>query len=897
MQTFTITDLSFTYPTESVPALQNVSLSIEAGSFTVLCGRSGCGKSTLLRQLKPILQPHGTQTGTILFEGKSLSSLSQRTQSARIGFVLQNLDAQLVTDKVWHELAFGLESLGLSTPVIRRRVAEIASFFGIQNWFYKPVCELSGGQKQLVNLASVMALEPSVLLLDEPTSQLDPIAATDFLSTLGRISRELGTTIILSEHRLEDALALSTNVVFLERGRILDTGTASEVGSRLKAAGSDMFSAMPVPMRIYAGVPNDLPCPVTVAQGRQWLEAFSETHPLCPVPPAAPSEKREGPAAVELDEAFFRYDKQSPDVVKALTLRAYPGELLAILGGNGTGKSTTMGLISGIHRAYRGKVSVLGTAPQEVSGKIALLPQDPQTLFVKNTVIEDLLSVLDDAPRDRRKALALEKARLCELTELLERHPYDLSGGEQQRAALCKVLLREPEVLLLDEPTKGLDAEFKRVFARMIRRLCARGVCVIMVSHDAEFCASYASRCAMFFDGAIVAEGTPREFFSSGSFYTTSASRMARGLLPGAITPEDVIAACGGEVPPEPDLPADGDDAAEIQAQEEAREQAKTYLLPSQTAPLPLWRKLLGALGGLGALICLWRILSISDLSELLTQGGLTSLAGDTFRLYLAMLACLLVLAVSFSRAAPQPVHSSLGGRPLSGRTKLASVLSLLLVPLTIFIGIVYFGKKSYGVISLLVLLECMAPFALIFEGRKPKARELVLIAALCALAVAGRAALFMLPGFKPVAALVILSGVAFGGETGFLVGAMSMLTSNVLFGQGPWTPFQMFAMGLIGFLAGVSFQKGLLRAGRAPLAIFGAVSVVLVYGGIMNPASAILYQPNLSLSVLKAYYLTGFPFDLVHAAATALFLWFGAEPMLEKLERVKRKYGLTEAE
>ena len=897
MQTFTITDLSFTYPTESVPALQNVSLSIEAGSFTVLCGRSGCGKSTLLRQLKPILQPHGTQTGTILFEGKSLSSLSQREQSARIGFVLQNLDAQLVTDKVWHELAFGLESLGLSTPVIRRRVAEIASFFGIQNWFYKPVCELSGGQKQLVNLASVMALEPSVLLLDEPTSQLDPIAATDFLSTLGRINRELGTTIILSEHRLEDALALSTNVVFLERGRILDTGTASEVGSRLKAAGSDMFSAMPVPMRIYAGVPNDLPCPVTVAQGRQWLEAFSETHPLCPVPPAAPSEKREGPAAVELDEAFFRYDKQSPDVVKALTLRAYPGELLAILGGNGTGKSTTMGLISGIHRAYCGKVSVLGTAPQEVSGKIALLPQDPQTLFVKNTVIEDLLSVLDDAPRDRRKALALEKARLCELMELLERHPYDLSGGEQQRAALCKVLLREPEVLLLDEPTKGLDAEFKRVFARIIRRLCARGVCVIMVSHDAEFCASYASRCAMFFDGAIVAEGTPREFFSSGSFYTTSASRLARGLLPGAITPEDVIAACGGEVPPEPDLPADGDDAAEIQAQEEAREQAKTYLLPSQTAPLPLWRKLLGALGGRGALICLWRILSISDLSELLSQGGLTSLAGDTFRLYLAMPVCLLVLAVSFSRAAPQPAHSSLGGRPLSGRTKLASVLSLLLVPLTIFIGIVYFGKKSYGVVSILVLLECMAPFALIFEGRKPKARELVLIAALCALAVAGRAALFMLPGFKPVAALVILSGVAFGGETGFLVGAMSMLTSNVLFGQGPWTPFQMFAMGLIGFLAGVSFQKGLLRAGRAPLAIFGAVSVVLVYGGIMNPASAILYQPNLSLSVLKAYYLTGFPFDLVHAAATALFLWFGAEPMLEKLERVKRKYGLTEAE
>ena len=893
MQTFTISDLSFTYPTETVPALQNVSLSIEAGSFTVLCGRSGCGKSTLLRQLKPILQPHGTKTGEILFEGKPLESLSQREQSARIGFVLQNLDAQLVTDKVWHELAFGLESLGLDTPTIRRRVAEIASYFGIQNWFYKPVAELSGGQKQLVNLASVMALEPSVLLLDEPTSQLDPIAATDFLSTLGRINRELGTTIILSEHRLEDALALSTNVVFMERGCVLDTGTASEVGARLKEAGGDMFSAMPVPMRIYASVPNELSCPVTVAQGRLWLESFSQTHKLSPVPAPATAKKHEDGPAVELTEAFFRYDKESPDVVKALSLRAYKGELLAILGGNGTGKSTTMGLISGVNRAYRGKVSILGHAPQEVLSRVALLPQDPQTLFVKNTVIEDLLSVLDDQPKGKRKALALQKARLCELTELLDRHPYDLSGGEQQRAALCKVLLREPEVLLLDEPTKGLDAEFKKTFARIIRRLTKRGVCVIMVSHDAEFCASFADRCAMFFDGAIVAEGTPREFFSSGSFYTTSASRMARGLLPGAITPEDVITACGGVLPPEPELP--DEDAQQAHAKRESEAEAKEYLLPSEVPPLPLWRKLTGGLGVLGAVVCLIRILRISNLSELLTEGGLTNLAGDTFKLYLAMLVSLFVVAVSFSRAAPQPVHSSLGGRPLSKRTRLASAVSLLLVPLTIFVGIVYFGKKSYGAVSILVLLECMAPFALIFEGRKPKARELVLIAALCALAVAGRAALFMLPGFKPVAALVILSGVAFGGETGFLVGAMSMLTSNVLFGQGPWTPFQMFAMGLIGFLAGVCFQKGLLRAGRAPLAIFGAVSVVLIYGGLMNPASAILYQPNLSWSVLKAYYLTGFPFDLVHAAATALFLWFGAEPMLEKLERVKRKYGLTE--
>ena len=892
MQTFAISDLSFTYPGQQAPALQQLSFGVEAGSFTVLCGRSGCGKSTLLRQVKPSLQPHGAQSGSILFEGTPLNTLSQREQSARIGFVLQNLDAQLVTDKVWHELAFGLESLGLDTQTIRRRVAETASFFGIQNWFYRPVAELSGGQKQLVNLASVMALEPSVLLLDEPTSQLDPIAATDFLATLGRINRELGTTILLSEHRLDEALALATDVIVLDQGRIYARSTAMEVGEQLKQARSGMFAAMPVPMRIYAAVENELACPVTVGQGRVWLEAFAKEHPLRPISPAAAPAHPEKAPAVQIEEAFFRYEKNAPDVIKALSLKAYPGELLAILGGNGTGKSTTLRLISGLSRPYRGSVQVLGKAPDEVPDRIALLAQDPQTLFVKNTVFEDLLSAVSHLPKEKRQPAALQAAKLCELTALLERHPYDLSGGEQQRAALAKVLLREPEVLLLDEPTKGLDAEFKQVFARILKRLTGLGVCVIMVSHDAEFCASFADRCAMFFDGAIVAEGSPYAFFSSGSFYTTAANRMARSLLPGAITAEDVIAACGGNLP-KPEASADAPD--EPISYGTAKEKAESVPPLPKKAPLPLWKKLLAALSGLGALLFFIRILSISDLSALLSQNGLTGLAGGTFRLYLAMLACLFCLAFSLSPAAAPAKQTSLTRRPLSRRTKFASAAALLLVPLIIFAGIAYFGKKSYGVVSILVLLACMAPFALIFEGRKPKARELVLIAALCALAVAGRAALFMLPGFKPVAALVILTGVAFGGETGFLVGAMSMLASNVLFGQGPWTPFQMFAMGLLGFLAGVLSRAGLLRASRAPLAIFGAISVVLIYGGIMNPASAILYQPNLSWDILKAYYLTGFPFDLVHAAATALFLWLGAEPMLEKLERVKRKYGLTE--
>ena len=723
----------------------------------------------------------------------------------------------------------------------------------------------------------------SKLLNVDEVAEVIGVSRSYAYRVIRKLNEELGLTILLSEQRLEEAVPLADHLIVLEQGRLLAAGAPQETAAAVR--GHAIFSAMPTAARIAAalGAPENLP--LTVREGQAYLRGYAQ-HPL----PEAKSAPAQAQPVLRVRDGWFRYAQGRPDVLRGFSLTLRPGELYALTGSNGSGKTTALGVLAGQLRLYRGSVYLDGKkqrALRPLRDGIAAVPQDPRTLFAADTVCADLASLGRDA------ALLDAVVQQMALAPLLERHPFDLSGGEQQRAALAKVLLMQPRVLLLDEPTKGLDAEFKRTFARIIRRLTTRGVCVIMVSHDAEFCASFADRCAMFFDGAIVAEGTPREFFSSGSFYTTSASRMARGLLPGAITPEDVITACGGVLPPEPELPDEA--LQEMQAKWESEAEAKTYLLPSEVPPLPLWRKLTGGLGILGAVVCLVRILRISDLSELLTEGGLTSLAGDTFKLYLAMLVSLFVVAVSFSRAAPQPVHSRLGGRPLSKRTRLASAVSLLLVPLTIFVGIVYFGKKSYGAVSILVLLECMAPFALIFEGRKPKARELVLIAALCALAVAGRAALFMLPGFKPVAALVILSGVAFGGETGFLVGAMSMLTSNVLFGQGPWTPFQMFAMGLIGFLAGVCFQKGLLRAGRAPLAIFGAVSVVLIYGGLMNPASAILYQPNLSWSVLKAYYLTGFPFDLVHAAATALFLWFGAEPMLEKLERVKRKYGLTE--
>jgi len=875
VEVFTISHLSFAYPEQEKQAISDLTLSVRPGEFLVLCGPSGCGKSTLLRQLKTVLAPHGRRSGEILFDGKKLDELSQREQAEKIGFVQQSPENQIATDKVWHELAFGLESLGCDTPTIRRRVAEMASFFGIQEWFYKPVTELSGGQKQLLNLASVMVLQPKVLILDEPTSQLDPIAASDFLATLGKINRELGTTILLTEHRLEEAFGFASRVAVMDGGRLLCTGTPAEVGAELKSSGNAMFLAMPAAMRIWAASDSKAACPISVCDGRNWLLDYAKTHELQPIP----EEDKNAPDTenvVSAQELWFKYDKDLPDVVKGLSLELRKGEFLALLGGNGTGKTTSMKLLAGLKKPYRGELNITGT--------VGMLPQNPQALFVKSTVREDLLEILPKA--ERKSERLAQVVSLCKLTDLLDHHPYDLSGGEQQRAALAKILLLNPDVLLLDEPTKGLDAEFKQVFGQILRTLQASGVAILMVSHDIEFCAKYADRCALFFDGNTVAEAEPRTFFSGNSFYTTAANRIARELLPEAVTPEDVIAACGGTIEPEAALP-------EYQRIPLAPEKATRTV-----KKLPVWRKLLAAVSGIVSLALIVQAIGVTDLTKLVDAGGLTGLAGDQLKLYGILLAALLVFALSIGRKADRPDYlrqTPLEKRKLKKRTIFATLLILLLIPLTLFVGVYYFAGRKYYFISLLILLECMLPFFLIFEGRKPQARELVLIAVLVALNVAGRAAFFMLPEFKPVVAMTILAGVAFGGETGFLVGAMTMLVSNMLFSQGPWTPWQMFSMGIIGWLAGVLYRKGVLRRGRLSLCIFGVIASTIIYGGIMNPASALMWSNTINWKIILSYYVTGLPVDLVRAIATFILLWLGAEPMLEKLDRIKTKYGLAE--
>ena len=562
MAQFAFQDVTFSYPKCDRPALDEVSFEIEAGSYVTLCGKSGCGKTTLLRHLKTVLTPHGTRTGQILFEGVPLDQVSQREQSAKIGYVMQNPDAQVVTDKVWHELAFGLESMGCDQRTMRLRVAEMASYFGIQGWFHKDVKDLSGGQKQLLNLASIMAMQPSVLVLDEPTSQLDPIAATDFLNTVRKINLELGTTIILSEHRLEETFSAADRVLVMKQGRILADGEPHEVGQKLIMAGDEMAAALPAPMRIFYGVNSGAAasqvaaadCPLTVREGRTWLtQNFSDIpQDKRSLPDAAEYEETDDNIVLSFKDVWFRYERELPDILRGTSFDVHKGELFALVGGNGTGKSTTLKCACGVTKPYRGTIKIKGKKLKDwknselFRGCIAMLPQDPQNLFVKKTVRADLEEMIDSKglTPEQVQEKVLEVARTCDVERLLDSHPFDLSGGEQQRAALAKVLLCDPEILLLDEPTKGIDGFFKRELAGVLARLREKGMTIVMVSHDIEFCAHYATSVSMFFDGGVVTTNTPRRFFAQNSFYTTSANRMSRHLFENAIVDEDVIALC-----------------------------------------------------------------------------------------------------------------------------------------------------------------------------------------------------------------------------------------------------------------------------------------------------------------------------------------------------------------
>lgn len=556
-----VKNLSFTYPrqpkdtTEPKPALSDVSLEIRKGEFMVLCGASGCGKSTLLRLLKRELAPEGEKSGEIIFCGKEQSTLSEREAACEIGYVLQNPENQIVTDKVWHELAFGLENMGVPTPVIRRRVAEMACFFGIDDWFRKKTTELSGGQKQLLNLASILSMQPKLLILDEPTSQLDPIAASDFIHTLSKINKELGLTILLTEHRLEEVFPLADRVAVMDQGKLLFVESPRQAGHELKKFDPNhrMLLGLPSAVRIYQGLDaEDVTCPLTVRDGRNFIEEnYNNTITRLEREPEKKEEK-DRPIAMRMKDICFRYEKEEPDVLDHVALTLYEGEVVSLLGGNGAGKTTLLSVISGTNRPYYGKIEVFGKRLQKYRGKelyirkLASLPQNPQTVFLKMTVREDyeelakVLGCKKSELEDKIQAVAQQ----LEITHLLDRHPYDLSGGEQQRAAIGKVLLLEPRLLLLDEPTKGIDAWSKRQLGNLLKDLRGQGITLLMVTHDVEFAAEVSDRCGLFFDHEITSVDTPEEFFCNNNYYTTAANRISRQQYENAIICEEVIELC-----------------------------------------------------------------------------------------------------------------------------------------------------------------------------------------------------------------------------------------------------------------------------------------------------------------------------------------------------------------
>ena len=564
MELLSVRDLTFTYPKqramtgETGPALDHVSFSVEEGEFIVLCGESGCGKTTLLKLLKRELSPHGEKSGEIFFHGIRQEELSEEEAACQIGYVLQNPENQIVTDKVWHELAFGLENMGVPTQVIRRRVAEMACFFGIDDWFRKKTTELSGGQKQLLNLASIMVMQPKLLILDEPTSQLDPIAASDFINTLQKINKDLGLTILMTEHRLEEVFPAADRVLVMDHGKLLLAEPPAQAGRDLKRIDQNhkMLCGLPSAVRIYHGLDAEEDgCPLTVREGRAFLEKNYENRIRSL---SGLKEKNGGspvtdrPIAMRMKEVCFRYEKDSPDVLEGAALTLYEGEIISLLGGNGAGKTTLLSVIAGTNRPYHGKIEIFGKRIGTYKGNelyvrtLASLPQNPQTVFLKMTVREDYeeIGTVMGYGKEELEREIQAMAELLGITHLLDHHPYDLSGGEQQKAAIGKVLLLKPRLLLLDEPTKGIDAWSKKQLGKLLNQLKAQGLTVLMVTHDVEFAAEVSDRCGLFFDHEITSLDTPDEFFGSNQYYTTAANRISRSLYDNAVTCDEVIALC-----------------------------------------------------------------------------------------------------------------------------------------------------------------------------------------------------------------------------------------------------------------------------------------------------------------------------------------------------------------
>lgn len=506
MEPYHFENLTYTYPGAAEAALKDVSFTVEPGEFIVVCGPSGSGKTTLLRQLKE--------------------------KNPEFGFVMQNPQTQTVTDTVLHELAFGMESQGVLPERMWHAIAETAVYFGMEDWLEREMFSLSGGETQLVNLAAVLAMDPPVILLDEPTSQLDPMAATEFLEAVKRLNAQMGITIIMIEQRLEEVLAACDRMLVLNDGCVMAYGSVKDVYETIcraeleneKAHYSGQYlSYMPSYVRLYAAanVSTD-ECPQSVKECRKW---FNETKPELSIWEKSLSREKfpekemergelSGACSVACEHVFFRYERTGRDILKDVQYCAYPGHIFGIVGGNGSGKSTFLKVLTGAKRHYHGKV--------KVDGEVAYLPQEPKYLFIQDKV-KDIVTTRE----------AIEKFGL---DGLLERHPYDMSGGQMQRLAMAYLYEKDASVYLFDEPTKGLDPDWKRMFGTWLEEMAGQGKTVIVVTHDVEFAANYCQWISMCFHAELTEPMRTVEFFKGHHFYTTAIHKIVKERYPDLVS-------------------------------------------------------------------------------------------------------------------------------------------------------------------------------------------------------------------------------------------------------------------------------------------------------------------------------------------------------------------------
>lgn len=766
MESLKIENLWFKYPQADEPCLKDVSISIARGEIVLVAGESGSGKTTLLRSIKPSVTPNGFVSGLV-----SCDFLDDIDSSS--GFVFQRPEDQTVREYVWQELAFVLESKGIDSGKTRKKTAETASFFGIEGLFGRKMSELSGGQQQTVALASIMADMPELLILDEPCSMLDPVSAMNFAEELRRICNSFGTTILVSAHNLGDFISLCDKLCIMDRGIVRYYGAPSEVICRMRDEKSPMLRDMPCQCYVSAALGKSEPS-LTVSSGRRFLVSYALKNRPNPV---ESKEAAHGETAVDVRELSFSYD--GIKVLKDLNFRAYSGHVCAVFGGNGSGKTTFFKLIAGMEKGYAGSIKKAGNA--------CYIPQDPKIMTRFDRVEEEITS----------RGGGKKDAELFGLEKLMDKHPYDLSGGELQRLAACIAHLSSADIYLFDEPTKGMDSRGKNSLKKLIFSLRNSGKCIIIASHDLDFCAEAADECCLLFDGNFISREKTADFIMGNMYYTTAAAKMAEGVVYGAVTADGILAAFGTKYDGnEPDPPIKMCPSLKDNKRTETRKK------------------------GVGAL----------------------------------------------------------------------TILFLLTIPLSVAALCFFNAERIFFLSSLSAAIFSMLAAVTSYERSKPTASDIVVLAVMCAVACAGRIAFFAAAGFKPLLAMVIISGVALGKTAGFMTGMLSMFLSNFVFGQGTWTIFQMTAAGLIGFLSGFLDKNKVIKS-VFPICVFGVLSAVIIYGGVVNPSYILAYQNKITIQMVAATYASGLPFDLIHGAATGFFLFLTAKPMIKMINRAKCKY------